>query len=170
MRIWAATGLALMLAVAPALAQDTVSPEKLELAGELIDASGASRMFSSSDDVLAAIFAQFRKSGHDIDSETEAGMKKICREELEAAKPGLIEQYKEIYAHHFSEAEMRDMIAFYKTPTGQHVVAEMPALVRETTPLSSELMMRMMQRAVAFMKEHAEKKADKAANKDQPAQ
>ncbi len=155
-------------AAPPAHAADKVTAEKLNLAGELIAVSGASRMFSSTDQVLAVIFTQFRKSGINIDSETEAGLKKICREELEAAKPKLLEQYRVIYARHFSEADMRNMIAFDKSPTGQHVVAEMPAVVRETMPLSAELMMKTMKRAMAYMKERAQEKAQE--KKDKPAQ
>lgn len=143
-----------------------ISAEKLNLASELIEVSGASRMFSNSDGMIAAIFAQFRKSGINIDGDTETELKKICSEELEAAKPGLLEQYREIYARHFSEADMRDMIAFYKSAAGQHVVTEMPAIMREAAPLSADLMMRVMKRTMAYMKE----RADKDAKKDQPAQ
>lgn len=158
MRIMVATGFSLLLALAPTFAEDAVSPERIKTAGELIEVSGAAQAFSASDDMIAGMFAQFRKSGIDIDAETETKMKAICREELEAAKPTLLDKTKEIYARHFSETEMRDMIAFYRSPTGQKVVAEMPALMRESVPLSSELMMRVMNRAVTYMQERAQEK------------
>lgn len=37
-----------------------------------------------------------------------------------------------IYARHFSESELRDMIAFYRSPTGQRLIQRTPAIMRES--------------------------------------
>jgi uncharacterized protein len=37
-----------------------------------------------------------------------------------------------VYAHHFSSAELRDLISFYKSPIGQKMVSEMPAVMQES--------------------------------------
>jgi len=36
-----------------------------------------------------------------------------------------------IYARHFSAAELRDMMAFYKTPTGQKSLKAMPQVMAD---------------------------------------
>jgi hypothetical protein len=37
-----------------------------------------------------------------------------------------------LYSDAFTEAELRELIAFYQTPTGQKAVAKLPALVQES--------------------------------------
>lgn len=38
-------------------------------------------------------------------------------------------EFARIYAEEFTEQELRDMIAFYRTPTGAKAIAKMPALM-----------------------------------------
>jgi hypothetical protein len=44
-----------------------------------------------------------------------------------------------LYAESFTEAELRDMITFYKTPTGQKALALMPELMRRGAMLGGEV-------------------------------
>ena len=48
------------------------------------------------------------------------------------------ELYYPVYDKFFTEAEIRDLIAFYKTPTGQKVIDTMPAMFDEVGKLSME--------------------------------
>ena len=45
-----------------------------------------------------------------------------------------------LYASRFSEAELKDMVAFYKTPTGNKLVRELPGIMRESAVWASELL------------------------------
>jgi hypothetical protein len=75
--------------------------------------------------------------------------------------PGLLENTAKIYARHFSEGEMHDMIAFYKSDTGKRVVTEMPALMRESMQMSVEISQRIVQRFIQYMQERAAKEPPK---------
>lgn len=44
------------------------------------------------------------------------------RDELEAGAPELVEEMARAYADRFSDAEIDDLIVFYKSPTGQKLV------------------------------------------------
>jgi hypothetical protein len=44
-----------------------------------------------------------------------------------------------VYDKHFSEAELADLLAFYKSATGQKVIAEMPGLFAESIAKASEM-------------------------------
>ena len=44
----------------------------------------------------------------------------------------MIELYIPIYDKHYTEKEIKDMIAFYKTETGRSMVKKMPALLQES--------------------------------------
>lgn len=56
----------------------------------------------------------------------------------EAMKPDLIQ----LYADSFSETELRELIAFYKTPTGQKTIALLPELTRKGAEIGGRLMER----------------------------
>jgi|SRR5215813_1835252 len=44
-----------------------------------------------------------------------------------------------VYDKHFTEAELTDLAAFYRSPTGKKVVAEMPALFADSIAKGSEI-------------------------------
>jgi hypothetical protein len=46
--------------------------------------------------------------------------------ELEPKKAELVNEICRIYAQRFTEAELKELLAFYKTPLGQKVIAEEP--------------------------------------------
>lgn len=56
----------------------------------------------------------------------------------QAMKPDLIQ----LYAESFSEQELRELIAFYKTPTGQKTIALLPDLTRKGAEIGARLMER----------------------------
>jgi uncharacterized protein len=56
-------------------------------------------------------------------------------EEVQASMSGLIQQVAQIYVRHFSEQEMRTLLAFYGTGTGKKLLAEMPAVIKESAAL-----------------------------------
>jgi uncharacterized protein len=54
------------------------------------------------------------------------------RREFEAKKAELVYEVAIIYAKHFSEQELKDLVAFYKTPLGQKMLKEEPIAVDES--------------------------------------
>jgi len=59
-----------------------------------------------------------------------------------------------LYDKHFTEQELADLIAFYKTPTGQKVVKEMPKLYDETMKVTqTDLMPEVMKLIEEIMEE-----------------
>jgi hypothetical protein len=42
----------------------------------------------------------------------------------------------DIYVHEFSEAELKDLLAFYKTPTGVKAVKRLPFAAAEATKIA----------------------------------
>ncbi len=50
-------------------------------------------------------------------------------------KPGIID----IYAKHFTEKEIADMITFYKTDSGKSALAKLPMVTQESMQLSTQL-------------------------------
>jgi hypothetical protein len=72
-------------------------------------------------------------------------------------------EYTRLYQEVFTEAELREMIAFYQTPLGQKMLARMPTLMTKSNELASRriqaAMPQLMQRLQAAMQENAKTKA-----------
>ena len=45
-----------------------------------------------------------------------------------------------IYLKHYSEKEIKDMVAFYKSDSGQSMIQKMPAVMGDSMLLSQEMM------------------------------
>lgn len=58
-----------------------------------------------------------------------------------AKMPELLDKMAGIYARNFTVAEMNDMIAFYRTPTGQAMLEKMPAVSAEGATVGRDLAM-----------------------------
>jgi uncharacterized protein len=54
------------------------------------------------------------------------------RREFEAKKAELVYEVAIIYAKHFTEQELKDLVTFYKTPLGQKMLREEPIAVEES--------------------------------------
>jgi uncharacterized protein len=55
----------------------------------------------------------------------------ILHKELDGKSSEVIDQMAHAYATRFTEQELKDLLAFYKTPLGQKLVAEEPAAIEE---------------------------------------
>jgi hypothetical protein len=159
-KLLAAFALSVALA-APAFADDAIPAAKLAAAKELIQISGAEQLFGSVDSLTEVMVAQVKKSAPGIDDDAISHLKAIVKEEFTKSVPGMIDETTKLYARHFSESEMRDMIAFYASPTGKRVVSEMPALMRESMQISVQTSNVIIQRFIAYMQERAAKEAPK---------
>ena len=77
-----------------------------------------------------------------------------------------------LYADAFTEAELREIVAFYGTPTGQKAVARMPALTQEGGLIAMsgvQAKMPEFQQHVAAMIQAFKAKEAEAAKKQAPA-
>ena len=134
---FARQGAALALALAwlagagPAFAQQRQQPTPgaIATAKELLQVKGATSMFdplipgiieSTKNIMLPTNPALFR----DLN---EVGAK--LRTELGAKSNEIVNEIARIYALKFTEAEMKEVIAFYKSPVGKKFVTEEPALI-----------------------------------------
>lgn len=88
-------------------------------------------------------------SGQTIDAPTLEKLKLVVRECVPYDE--MLQWNAEIYGARFTSAELGDLIAFYKTPTGQKAAALMPEISAE---VGTKLGPVLMQRMPAAMKKH----------------
>jgi uncharacterized protein len=116
----------------PAPAQQPPSATAVTLAKEVIAAKGATNLYET---VLPGVVEQAKNMflqqnpmlGRDLNE--VAGR---LRTELRSRTAELSEEIARTYASRFSEQELRDVLAFYRTPLGKKVIEEEPKVLEES--------------------------------------
>lgn len=75
----------------------------------------------------------------------------VLREEASWAQ--LKEPMVQVYAKHYTEAEVQGLIAFYESPLGRSMVAKTPAVMQDSAAVTQAMMKRVMPRLAELAKE-----------------
>jgi len=110
--------LALALPVAPAAAQE-LAPEQLALARQYVDLTNTGAVFESSMvttgiDTMRTLVAQNPGMTEPVNTAIEKVL-----ETFRGRKDELLDQFARVYALRFTSDELREIIAFYSSDTGQ---------------------------------------------------
>ncbi len=63
------------------------------------------------------------------------------------------EEYITLYSETYTEPELKDMIAFYKTPSGQAFIKKQPEVLKRSFELSQKVMSGLMPKIQAMANE-----------------
>ena len=133
---------------AEAPAQAAIDPERLALAREL------TQLF----DVKSAVHGAFGGMANAIKLPESATPDQRERAKqligsmgagFEAVTPDLMDEAATLYAQTFTAQEMRDVLTFYRSPSGQAILAKLPVVMREIPPLMLGLMPKIVAAAKA---------------------
>ncbi|MFG1418478.1 DUF2059 domain-containing protein [Xanthobacter sp. V0B-10] len=116
-----------------ALAQQAAAPTavQIDLAKQLVEANGEVRAF---DGVIANIVDGAALSFLSTNPDLAKQLREVAiavRPEFEKRKPELLQILAVAYATRFSEAELKEALTFYQTPTGRKLVSDRPAIVQQ---------------------------------------
>ena len=122
----------------PAQAGGAIDPERLALAREYIQESHI-------DAAMRGMFANMARSMPQLSTDSAEDVK--ARQFLnsfsvgmDAALPQLMDATARATARVFTTQELKDLVAFYASPTGRSMVAKMPALMQQVVPSAMEVM------------------------------
>jgi uncharacterized protein len=119
-----------LLAAGPAPAQ-APSPDAMAAARELIVTMRAADNFKT---ILPAIVKNLKpaivQSRPDVERDYDAIMPLIL-ESMNARVNDMLDQMAALYAHTFTAEELREVVAFYRGPTGQKFVEKLPTITQE---------------------------------------
>ncbi len=131
-KIAAASVLALMVSGA-ALAQSAdPSPEHLALARAVIEFTGATKSF---DGVVPQLVQEARSMILTTRPELKNDLDDVLptlQAELEKNEANIVNSISKIYANHFSEEELKEIAAFYQSPTGKKLTTATPDMLRQS--------------------------------------
>jgi len=114
-------------------ADDVVSPEALQAANDLFKILSSDMMQQLTSQMTAAFWPAVEQKAH-ADKIDDATIGEL-RQEFERIQITFVtEAMKDappIYARHFTAAELQDLTAFYRTPTGAKALHELPQVMGE---------------------------------------
>jgi hypothetical protein len=105
---------------------------QIKLAQDIIDASGAARAFDGIiPSIMQQAYASFLQQNPDLQKPLVEAITAI-RGDFEKRQPEVVGIMATTYASHFTEAELQDLITFYRSPTGKKLVTELPGVLEES--------------------------------------
>lgn len=108
------------------------TPAQIQTAREIVLASGASRSFEPIvPSILQQAIAMFVQQNPDLQKQlTEAAQ--AIQPEFEKRRDEAIEIVARVYAGRFTEAELKEILAFYVSPVGKKYVTTQPVVLEES--------------------------------------
>ena len=155
---FAVAALAVVMLAAPALAQQAApqpSASRLALAREVAVGSGMTRSFDSIADQILDRLSAMNVTQPEIKQDLDQVVEMLMPE-VDQQKQLMIDAAARVFANHMSESELKDVAAFFKSPSGQKYVQTQPVIlddiVKEIAAWSQNVSEYIMVRARAEMK------------------
>ena len=126
----AAASLVLFLLAGPAFAQQPPSASHLSVAREVAISSGMTRSFEAMTEPLLAQLQQMNVTRPEIRTDLEQVVN-LIRPELEQKRQLMVDKAAQAFARRLSEAELKDIAAFYRSPAGVKYVETQPVILDE---------------------------------------
>jgi hypothetical protein len=133
-RILSALAAMILLAcLAPASAQQAIN-SKEALIRELLQITGSEALMQQqisqfAPQIIASIKPAFPTVPETLWSEFQVELVADFRAEI----PAFVAASAKVYDKHYSEAELKDLVGFYKTPTGRKTLSVLPQIMAETS-------------------------------------
>ncbi len=147
----------LIVCLAPASAQQPTAAA-LAAAKEVIALKGASTMFNP---LIPGVIAQARN----MFLQTNPGLNKDLTEVAQALRDELAKRQDEVtnevtrlYASHFTEAELKELVTFYKSPLGKKVISEEPKALDKSMTFAQDWAIKLSEVVIARMRAEMKKK------------
>jgi uncharacterized protein len=148
------TALAAVAAVgiaAPAMGQAQPSPAALLIAKQIVQLKGISVMM---DPIARGVVEKVKSTVLQTNFMFQKDINEITlqlHKEFDGRSSELVDVTARVYASHFTEPELKQILAFYQTPLGQKMITEEPKVLDEslqqangwTDNLSIDIMSRM---------------------------
>ncbi len=153
----AAVAIALTISSPSAHAQQP-SAAVLLIAKELVATTGAVELFGP---LIAGVVEQAKllllQQNPNLNKDLTEVANKI-RTDLRPRFDELTNEVARLYAAHFSEQELKDVLAFYKSPLGKKVLAEQPKVVEASLKFAQNWANSLSDEVMAKMRNEMKKK------------
>jgi len=114
------------------------SPAALAAAKELVSLKGGGAMF---DPLIPGVIESAKNQFLPTNPNLAGPLTEVANQlhkEYAPRRAELIDMVAKIYAQHFTEAELKDIVAFYKTPAGKKMLAQEPIAIKQSLDAAQE--------------------------------
>jgi hypothetical protein len=128
----AALALACAFAGGAAAQAPTPTPGALAAAKELVMLKGGDAMFAP---LIPGVIESAKNQLVPTNPQLVGPLNEVATQlhkEYEPKRAELLELVAKTYAQHFTEAELKEIVAFYKTPAGKKMLTEEPAALNQS--------------------------------------
>ena len=154
---WAALGLTLAIFSSLASAQQP-SPGATASAKELITITGTTALFSP---LIAGVVEQAKVLYLQQNPALSKDLNEIAaqmRADLQPRFSELTDEVARLYAANFTEQELKDILAFYKTTAGKKLLAEQPKIVDSSMKFAQDWATTLSDKVIAKMRDELKKR------------
>jgi uncharacterized protein len=142
-RMFVAAGLAVAALAGPAhaqaqaqqppapLAQPTPTAASMAIAKEILTLRATTTVLGP---VVSGVIEQARGMFEQQNPALGKDLREVAtklRKDLDPKREEIVNVFVRTYAQHFTEAELKDLLAFYKTPLGKKVLTEEPLAIED---------------------------------------
>jgi len=149
-----------LLLSGPVLAQQQ-SPAALKTAGEIVKVTGALELFSPIVPGVVEQSRQFFVQQNPMITNDVNEVAAQIRKDYEARVSEVHTKVTEIYAANLSEQELKDILAFYTSPTGKKFLVAQPKIVDESLKYAQDWANSLSDEVIGKMREALKKKGHK---------
>ena len=154
---WALVG-ATMVSFGPLANAQQPSPAAISSAKELITITGATTVFSP---LIAGVVEQAKVLYLQQNPALSKDLNEIAtklRADLQPRFSELTDEVARLYATNFSEQEINDILAFYKTAAGKKLLAEQPRMVDSSMKFAQDWANKLSDQVIAKMRDELKKR------------
>jgi len=145
----------------PARAQQQPTPAAMATATELISVTGATALFNP---LISGVVEQAKIFFLQQDPSLGKDLNEIAAQlktELQPRFSELNGEVAKLYAARFSEQELKDLLAFYKSPLGQKLLAQQPPIVDGSMKFAQDWSNKLSDEVIAKMRDELRKRGHK---------
>ena len=147
-----------LVAFGPAAHSQQPSAAAMATAKELIAVTGATTLFNP---LIAGVVEQakllFLQQNPALSKDLNEIANKM-RTDLAPRFDELSDEVARLYATNFTEPELKDMLAFYKSPAGKKLLAEQPTVVDASMKFAQDWANKLSDEVIAKMREELKKR------------
>ncbi|HUL88387.1 MAG TPA: DUF2059 domain-containing protein [Pseudolabrys sp.] len=121
----------MLIALSPSANAQQATPAAIQTAKEIVNVTGAMALFNP---LIPGVVEQAKNLFLQQDPGLAKDLNEITakmRADLAPRFGELTSEVAKLYANHFTEAELKELLAFYKTPVGTKLITEQPKVGEE---------------------------------------
>ena len=142
----------------PAVYAQPASMAGLLTAKEIVEITGSTTLFNT---LIAGVIEQAKNLLLQQNPNLSKVLSEVANKMRTDLTPRLSELNNEVarlYATHFTESELKDILAFYKTPAGKKLIVQQPGVADASMKFAQDWANKLSDQVVAKMREELKKK------------